>query len=169
VLSLAFKVTNGGAATAGVAASPDAVVLVAVRPDVFAFELAPHAASALSTVNTKIDFNANANLEQRLRRIEIITRLPKFSMTVFSAALDSIRPQSLRSHIQSIFLNRQPVAICKLHMLSDANKFIRVFENSKLAREKSRRASATTIQIASLATTNIFFWREMAYKLGVLL
>jgi hypothetical protein len=68
VVSLAFKVTNGGAATAGGVAVPDAVVLVAVLlvellPDVSAFELAPHAASVPSTVNTNKDFNANANPE----------------------------------------------------------------------------------------------------------
>jgi hypothetical protein len=92
-LSLAFKVTKGGAATAGVAALPVGVllgvVLVVVAPlgvavpdgmpvvDVSAFELSPHAASALSALNPRISFNANANLEQRLRRIELITRLPK--------------------------------------------------------------------------------------------
>jgi len=134
-LSLAFKVTKGGAATAGV----DAVLLVAVPLgaevlDVSAFELSPHAARKLSAANTNIDFNANANPERRLRRIELITRLPIFTATTFSAELDSIRPQSLSSHIHSIFRIRQPVAICELHMFSGANKFIRVLEVAKLAR-----------------------------------
>jgi hypothetical protein len=108
VVSLAFKVTNGGAATAGGVGVLDAVLLVAVLlvellPDVSASELAPHAASAPSTVNTNKDFNANANPERRLRRIELITRLPKFTATTFSAEPDSVHPQSLRSHIHSIF------------------------------------------------------------------
>ena len=79
VVSLAFKVTNGGAATAGVVALPVAGLLgglVLVGPllavVVSAFELSPHAASALSTTNTNMDFNANANPKLRLRRIELI-------------------------------------------------------------------------------------------------
>jgi hypothetical protein len=82
VLSLALKLTNGGAATAGGvgvldAAVLDAAVLLVELPDVSASELAPHAVSTPSTVNTNKDFNANANPERRLRRIELITRLPK--------------------------------------------------------------------------------------------
>lgn len=109
VLSLALKLTNGGAATAGGVAVVDAGLLVGVLlvgmlvPDVSAFELAPHAASAPSTVNTNKDFNASAKPEWRLRRIELITRLPKFTATTFSAELESLHPQSLRSHIHSIF------------------------------------------------------------------
>ena len=80
-LSLAFKVTNGGATTAGVVA-----LLVGV-PVVSAFELEPHAASAPRATNPSIDFNANANLERRLRRIELITRLPRFPMTTFQRSL----------------------------------------------------------------------------------
>ena len=131
VVSLAFKVINGGAATAGgvavlEAAVPVGVLLVELLPDVSAFELAPHAASAPSTVNTNKDFNASAKPEWWLRRIELITRLPKITATTFSAEPESLHPQSLRSHIHSIFRIRQPVAICKLHMFSDASKFIRV-------------------------------------------
>jgi hypothetical protein len=87
VLSLAFKLTNGGAATAGGVGELDAALLAAAPPDVCASELAPHAASALSTVNTNKDFNANANPELRLRRIELITRLPRFPMTTFRRSL----------------------------------------------------------------------------------
>jgi hypothetical protein len=70
----------------------DAVPLAAVAvgsevPDVSALELAPHAASTLSTVSANEDFNANANPDRRLRRIELITRLPKFTATTFSAEL----------------------------------------------------------------------------------
>jgi hypothetical protein len=117
------------------------VLLVAVPlgsdvSDVSAFELSPHAARKLSAANTNIDFNANANLVQRLRRIELITRLPRFTATNFFAEFDFLRPQSLSSHIHSLFLIRQPVAICKLHMFSGANKFIRVLEGCKIgARE----------------------------------
>jgi hypothetical protein len=114
VVSLALKVTNGGAATAGGVAVVDAVLLVGVLllgvllvgmlvPDVSAFELAPHAASAPSTVNTNKDFNASAKPEWWLRRIELITRLPRFTATTFSAEPESFHPQSLRSHIHSIF------------------------------------------------------------------
>jgi len=122
VFSLAFRLTTGGATAAGVAPVLVAAALVGplLAVVVSAFELMPHAASEPNAANTNIDFNANANLEQRLRRIELITRLPRFSVTIFCAELDSVRPQSLRSHIQSIFQNRQPVAICKLHMFSDA-------------------------------------------------
>jgi len=76
--SLAFKVTNGGAATAGAVVLPvaglDGLVLVGplLAVVVSAFELSPHAASAPSTTNTNMDFNANANLKRRLRRIELI-------------------------------------------------------------------------------------------------
>ena len=124
LLSLAFRLTNGGVTTAGVVAAPVAVSVaalgdvVAVLGDVKALELEPHAASALSALNTNTDFNANANPEQRLRRIELITRLPRFTTTTFCAELDSILPQSLRSHNHSIFRIRQPVAICELHMFS---------------------------------------------------
>jgi hypothetical protein len=69
LLSLDFRITNGGAATTGVSA----------MSDVCAFELAPHAASELSAANPSIDFNAYADLVQRLRRIEAITRLPRFT------------------------------------------------------------------------------------------
>jgi hypothetical protein len=79
VVSLAFKVTNGGAATAGAVALPVGGLLgglVLVGPllavVVSAFELSPHAASALSAANTNMDFNANANPLRRLRRIELI-------------------------------------------------------------------------------------------------
>jgi hypothetical protein len=40
--------------------------------DVSAFELAPHAVSALSAANESIDFNAKASLEWWLLRIELI-------------------------------------------------------------------------------------------------
>ena len=81
VLSLAFKVTNGGVATVGDVA---ALLDVGGVCDVSALELAPHAASELRAANANIDFNANANLVQRLRRIELITRLPRFIATTFS-------------------------------------------------------------------------------------
>lgn len=74
VLSLAFRLTNGGALTAGVAVLPVGPLLAVV---VSAFELIPHAASEPSAANTNMDFNANANLERRLRRIEIINASPK--------------------------------------------------------------------------------------------
>jgi hypothetical protein len=85
VASLAFKVTKGGAETTGdvapllVAELLCAVLSVGVllEVDVSAFELAPHAARELTATKPSIDFNANANLERRLRRIELITRLPK--------------------------------------------------------------------------------------------
>jgi hypothetical protein len=132
VVSLAFKVTNGGATTAGGVALPVAgllvgVLLVALPSTDSAFELAPHAASEPSAANTNMDFNANANPNRRLRRIELI-RVSQDSLRQFlPRSFDSFHPQSLRSHIHSIFRNRQPVAICKLHMFSGANKFIRVF------------------------------------------
>jgi hypothetical protein len=147
VLSLAFKVTKGGATAVGVGALLAAVVLVAVLLGgvllvgplpavvVSAFELIPHAASPPSTENTNKDFNANANPEQWLRRLELITRLPRITATNFFAEFGSLRPQSSRSHIHSIFLIRQPVAICKLHMFSRANKFIRVLKTEKFVRE----------------------------------
>ena len=80
LLALAFKDTNGGVTTAGVAG------LLGVCGDV-AFELAPHAASALRAANPSIDFNANANLVRWLRRIELITRLPRFTATTFPRSL----------------------------------------------------------------------------------
>jgi hypothetical protein len=80
VLWLAFRLTKGGATTVGVVAAPVAVS-VAMPGEVKALELEPHAASVLSTVNAIIDFNSNANLEQRLRRIELITRLPITTVT----------------------------------------------------------------------------------------
>jgi hypothetical protein len=143
VFSLAFNVTKGGVTTAGAVGAPLApVLLCALLPAVSALELAPHAASVTRAANPSIDFNANANLVQRLRRIELITRLPRFTATTFSAELDSVHPQSLRSHIHSIFPIRQPVAICKLDMFSDANKFIRVFEPRRIcARISSSRIS----------------------------
>ena len=74
VLSLALKVTNGGATTAGVAVLLGGVVLVGplLAVVVSAFELIPHAASEPSAANTNIDFNANANPLRWLRRIELI-------------------------------------------------------------------------------------------------
>jgi hypothetical protein len=79
VVSLAFKVTKGGATTAGAVALPVAVPLgrvLLVGPllaaVVSAFELAPHAASEPSAANANMDFNANANPLRRLRRIELI-------------------------------------------------------------------------------------------------
>lgn len=108
LLALAFRLTSGGA-TAGVVAALlagvllAAGVLVAGLGDVNAFELWPHAASALSTVNAKKDFNASANLDRRLRRIELITHLPGITATIFPRSFDSVHPQSLRSHIHSIF------------------------------------------------------------------
>jgi hypothetical protein len=77
VVSLAFKVTNGGAAVVGavallVAVLPAAVSVAAVPSTVSPFELAPHAASEPSAANTNIDFNANAIPMRRLRRIELI-------------------------------------------------------------------------------------------------
>jgi hypothetical protein len=53
---------------------------------------------------------------------------PKMYCNKLSAELDSIHPQSLRSHIHSIFPIRQPVAICKLHMFSGAKSFVCVLE-----------------------------------------
>ena len=82
VLSLAFRLTNGGATTTGVVAPPDVCAVCGVG-DVSALELAPHAASELSAANPSIDFNANAIPKWRLRRIELITRLPRFTATNF--------------------------------------------------------------------------------------
>jgi hypothetical protein len=67
LLSLAFNVSDGGGTTA---------LLVPVASTVCECEEEPHAASALSAANPNIDFNANAVPKQRLRRIELITRLP---------------------------------------------------------------------------------------------
>jgi hypothetical protein len=137
ILSLAFKVTNGGATTVGVAAPLGGVLLVGplLAVVVSAFELIPHAAREPSAANPSIDFNASANPKLRLRRIELIRVSQDFCDKFFRGA-DSFHPQSLRSHIHSIFQIRQPVAICKLHMFSATNKFICVFENRKLARDK---------------------------------
>ena len=79
VVSLAFKVTKGGATTAGAVALPVVVLLggvLLVGPllavAVSALELAPHAASEPRAANANMDFNANANPLRRLRRIELI-------------------------------------------------------------------------------------------------
>ena len=174
LLSLAFRITDGGGTAvldgvllAAVVVVPAALlaagVLVSGVLDVSAFELAPHAASAQREANARMDFNANANLMQRLRRIELITRLPRLSATTFSAECDSLHPQSLRSHIHSISLIRQPVAICKLHMFTDANKFTRVLKSKKSAHENSRRALATTD--ADRVAKKLFFqYEEIHYK-----
>ena len=145
VVSLAFKVTKGGATTAGAVALPVVVLLggvLLVGPllavVVSASELAPHAASEPSAANANMDFNANANPLRWLRRIELIHVSQDFTAKTFSAKIDSLHPQSLRSHIHSIFGIRQPVAICKLHMFSGANKFFRVFEKSKILRARIR-------------------------------
>jgi hypothetical protein len=85
VLSLAFRLTKGGAATAGVAVPPEVCVVCGVSgvDEVSALELVPHAASELSAANPSIDFNANAIPKWRLRRIELITHLPRFTATNF--------------------------------------------------------------------------------------
>ena len=62
LLSLAFRVTAGGATTAGVSAPVDGCAL----------EPEPHAVSEPRAANPSIDFNSNASLELRLRRIELI-------------------------------------------------------------------------------------------------
>jgi hypothetical protein len=79
VPSLAFRLSNGGARTAGVAALALAVLLGGVllvgpllAEVVSAFELMPHAASEPSVSNANIEFNTNANRERWLRRIELI-------------------------------------------------------------------------------------------------
>ena len=79
VVSLAFKVTKGGATTAGAVALPVVVLLggvLLVGPllavAVSALELAPHAASEPRAANANMDFNANANPLRWLRRIELI-------------------------------------------------------------------------------------------------
>lgn len=133
LLSFAFKLTNGGATTAGVVGVlPVVALLGAVLPlDVCASELAPHAASEPSAANTSMDFNAYANLKRRLRRIELIRVSQDLRLQLCSAEFDSFRPQSLRSHIHSLFRIRQPVAICELHMFSYANELIGIFENRK--------------------------------------
>ena len=116
VLSLAFRVTNGGATTVGVVA-----LLVAV-PVVCAFELSPHAASEPRATNPSIDFNANANLKLRLRRIELITRLPRFTTTTFPrSSIPLLR--NLRDHIlirYFDFANLSPFAnyICSVTRIS---------------------------------------------------
>jgi hypothetical protein len=122
LLSLAFNVSDGGGTTEAAALLPTVSACEENPP--------PHAASELRAANPSIDFNANANRVQWLRRIELITRLPRFTATTLCAELDSFHPQSLRSHIHSIFRIRQPVAICKLHMFSGENKFTRIFEKS---------------------------------------
>ena len=93
VVSLAFKVTNGGAAVMGfvallpVAVLPVVASLAAVPLTVSAFELAPHAASEPSAANTNIDFNANANPKLRLRRIELIRVSQHSVQKLFRGAL----------------------------------------------------------------------------------
>ncbi len=83
VVSLAFKLTDGaGTTAAGVPGVPEL--------EVCAFELEPHAASDPRAANPSIDFNANANLEWWLRRIELIARLPRFTVTTLFAELESI-------------------------------------------------------------------------------
>lgn len=133
VPSLAFRLTNGGARTAGVAALALAVLLGGVllvgpllAEVVSAFELMPHAASEPSAADANIKFKANANLARWLRRIELI-RVSQDLLQKLFAEPDSIHPQSLRSHIHSIFRIRQPVAICKLHMFIGAKVVACVF------------------------------------------
>ena len=94
VVSLAFKVTKGGAAVVGavaplVAEALVAVSLVVVLPVVSAFELEPHAASEPSAANTNIDFNANAIPMRRLRRIELIRVSQDLLRQLFRGALIS--------------------------------------------------------------------------------
>jgi len=72
LLSLAFNVSDGGGTTVLVAPA----ALDPVASTVSECEEEPHAASALSAANPSIDFNANAVPKQRLRRIELIMRLP---------------------------------------------------------------------------------------------
>jgi hypothetical protein len=103
LLSLAFKVTDGGVATAGVSAPVDGCVCVS------AVELAPQAASEPRASNPSIDFNANAIPLRRLRRIELITRLPIFPMATFRRSLIPF-VRNLRDHI-----------------------FIRIFESANLS------------------------------------
>lgn len=62
-VSLAFKLTDGGAAVTG--------VLVPVGGcDVSAVVVPPHAASAARAIEAEKDCNANAYPDRRLRRIE---------------------------------------------------------------------------------------------------
>jgi hypothetical protein len=151
--SLAFKVTDGGggATTAGVVGVLLGGVLLAgplLAVVVSALELMPHAASEPSAATASVDFNANANLKLRLRRIELIRRLPRSTKTTFFAELDeSFHPQSLRSHIRSIFRNRQPVAICELHMFNDAKNRLECSNYIICAREFSSRIG-DKVQIA---------------------
>ena len=96
VVSLAFKVTKGGATTAGAVALPVVVLLggvLLVGPllavAVSALELAPHAASEPRAANANMDFNANANPMRRLRRIELIRVSQDLLRQLFRGALIS--------------------------------------------------------------------------------
>ena len=100
MVSLAFRLTNGGATTAGVVALVVEVLLVGevlgavlvasvLLPVVSAFELAPQAASEPSAAKTNIDFNANADPNWRLRRIELIRVSQDLLRQLFRGALIS--------------------------------------------------------------------------------
>lgn len=82
LFSLAFNVTDGGGTTA---ATPVPLYDCASEPP------SPHADNALRAANPRIDFNANADLERRLRRIELIMRLPRNCAGERSAPLDGLR------------------------------------------------------------------------------
>jgi hypothetical protein len=99
VVSLAFRVTSGGATEIGLVALLAAALLVAVSPaavpsTVCAFELAPQAASKPSAATTNIDFNANAIPMRRLRRIELIRVSQDSLRQIFSRSFDSL----IRNH-----------------------------------------------------------------------
>jgi hypothetical protein len=97
LFSLAFNVTDGGATGAGggatgagggaIGAGGGTTVSVPAASTDCVWAEYPHAASALSAANPSIDFNANAVPKQRLRRIELIMRLPRMMRRGTSALL----------------------------------------------------------------------------------
>ena len=149
--SLAFRLTVG----AGIAEAE----LPAAESDDCAFELEPQAASEPRAAKPSIDFNTNANLERWLRRIELITRLPIFTVQEkkFAEAIPFIS-QSSGSHILSISQILQPVAICKLHM-----SIVRMssFRFSKFEKHRGENLSRDRSWSTRAGKCN---WRKNAYK-----
>jgi hypothetical protein len=107
LVSLAFKLTNGGAAVTG-------VPVPVSDCDVSAVVLPPHATSEARAIDAENNFNANAYPDWRLRRIELmrVSQRLKLRRKLFRGA-GSLCPQTSRSHSHWYFPIRQPVAVCK--------------------------------------------------------
>jgi hypothetical protein len=113
------------------------------------FDDCPQAARAISALDTKIDFNANAHLTWLRFRIEFIMCLPELHAAWFTAVSTYDR-NHVGAHNHLKCQNHQPVAICMLDM-SNVPNVVAAGRRSDLRKQILRAIAAIELRVFPIA------------------